>query len=370
MTEHSSAAETRATLQRGLRIATLAVSSAIVCGPGLANLLRHLDRYEFPAAQLAAFASLLVVLACEAVLLSLGRPWGRLRLPAVGLVLAASALSYLALPEGRTSTTVDWIFGAANWAGLVVLLDRPFRSLLAFLAAHELTALGHLLLLDEPSGAALLRFATGSVNVVGYPLCVAVMAIALRGIGTAAARATRQLERVRTAEAIAVESHRRRGERLAALSGTTVPLLQGLAEGSLSPEDGDVQRHCAIEAARMRRLFAEIDTVADPLLHELRHCADIADRLGVEVEFDARGHCPELAVAVRRDLTEAALTALATAVSWARVTVIGEPTLVSVNVVADCAEVNPPTPATADVRIDTFRDSGTTWMEATWRQVR
>lgn len=367
MTEQTTAAETRATLHRGLRIATLAIAAIIVCGPGLTNLLRRLDRYESQTAQLVAFATLVAILAAEAVLLTMGRPWGRLRVPAVGLILAASALSSVTLPAGRTSTTVDWIFGAANWVGIVVLLDRPLRSLLAFLAAHELTALGNLLLLDEPSRAALLRFATGSVNVIGYPLCVAVVTIGLRRIATAAGRAAAQLERVRTAEAIAVESHRHRAQRFAALSGTTVPLLEGLARGSLSPGDADVQRRSAIEAARMRRLFAEIDTAADPLLHELRHCADIADRKGVVVEFDARGRCPELAVAVRRDLTEAALTALATAASWARVTVIGEPALVSVNVVADCAELSPPPPATAEVRIGTLRDDGRIWMEATWQ---
>jgi hypothetical protein len=49
----------------------------------------------------------------EAVLVVRRRPWRALRWPAVAVVLAASVLSYLALPDGRTSTTVDWIFGAA-----------------------------------------------------------------------------------------------------------------------------------------------------------------------------------------------------------------------------------------------------------------
>lgn len=75
-------------------------------------------------------------------------------------MLAASVLSYATLPEGRTSTTVDWMFGAANWVGVVVLLDRPLRASGAFLLAHELTALLNLLLLDQPSPQALARFAT------------------------------------------------------------------------------------------------------------------------------------------------------------------------------------------------------------------
>jgi hypothetical protein len=295
------------------------------------------------------------------------RPWGALRWPAVAVVFAAAALSYLTLPDGKTSTTVDWLFGAAGWVLVVVLLDRPFRTVMTVLVAHELLALANLLLFHEVSRSTLARFATGSVTVFGLPLCVAVVAAVLGRIGTEAAAATRELERVRTAEAVAVAAHRRRAQRFTELAGTTVPLLEGLADGSLTPDDPAVRRGCAIEAARMRRLFAESDTVENPLLHELRHCADIADRKGVEVELDARGHWPVPPVAVRRDLTDAALTALATAGSWARVTVVGSGGEVSVNVVADCGELTVAPPATPDVRVETFGSDGTVWMEAQWQ---
>ncbi|MEV0381680.1 hypothetical protein [Nonomuraea sp. NPDC050643] len=358
---------TRAELRHGLRIATLLVAMAVVFGLGLAQLLRYMDRYETPLTQWIAFAALGAVLAGEATLLGLGRSWGRLRGPAIAIVLGASALSYVTLPDGRTSTGVDWIFGAANWVGIVVLLDRPLRTAAAFLVAHELTALLHLLLLDDPSRADLARFSTGSVTVVGFPLCVAVVAAVMRGLSAAAATSRREIERVRLAEAVAAESHGRRQQRLAELSATTIPLLEGLADGSLRPEDPVVQRRCAIEAARMRRLFAEADDVADPLLHELRHCIDVADRKGVVVELDTRGQWPEPPVAVRRDLTEAVLIVLATTVSRARVTVMGEAGLVSVSVVADCAETGMPSPAAPGVQVEALTNDDMVWMEARWQ---
>ncbi|WP_171074846.1 hypothetical protein [Nonomuraea basaltis] len=358
---------TRAQLRHGLRIATLLVAVAIVFGLGLANMLRHLDSYEPALAQVAALAALGAVLAGEAALLVRRRSWGRLRWAAIAVVLAASALSYATLPDGRTSTGVDWIFGAANWVGVVVLLDRPLRAPAAFLLAHEVAALVHLLLFDGPSRQALARFATGSVTVVGFPLCVAVVAAVLHGLSAAAAASQREIERVRVAEAVAAESHRRRQERFAELSATTIPLLEGFADGSLRPEDPVVQRRCAIEAARMRRLFAETDAVANPLLHELRHCADVADRKGVVVELDARGQWPALPTAVRRDLTEAVLTVLATAVSRARVTVVGGADLVSVSVVADSGEVDLPSPATPGVRVEALNNDDTVWMEVRWQ---
>lgn len=381
--------QTTAELQRGLRIAMVVVAGAILFGLGLLNLVRHLDDYDLPAVQLVAFAMLAAVLAVVAAQVVLRRPWPVSHRVVVAVVLTASALSYLTLPGGRTSTEVDWVFGAANWVGLAVLLDRPLRTTVAFLVTHELFALANLLLLNDVSRGSLARFATGSVSVLGFPLCVAVVAAVLHRIGTAAATAARELERVRTAEAVAVAAHRRRAQRFADLAGTTVPLLEGLADRSLAPSDPVVQRRSAIEAARMRRLLAESDTVENPLLHELRHCADIADRKGVEVELDARGRWPAPPVAVRRALTDAALTALATAGSWARVTVVGDDDVVSVNVVADCvpgdgvaADCAAVDGVAADgvavdgvagdrgetgVRVETFSSGGTVWTEARWK---
>ncbi|MCG5213010.1 hypothetical protein [Streptosporangium sp. KLBMP 9127] len=361
---------TRAQLRHGLRIATLLVAVVTVFGLGLTNLMRYMDRYESPLAQLTALAALGAVLAVEATLLVRGRSWNRLRGPAIVIVLSASALSYVTLPDGRTSTTVDWIFGAANWVGIVVLLDRPLRTAVSFLLAHELTALLNLLLLDDPSRGDMARFATGSVTVFGFPLCLAVVASVMRGLSAAAAISRREIEQVRIAEVVAAESHSRRQQRFVELSATTIPLLEGLADGSLRPEDPVVQGRCAIEAARMRRLFAEADNVANPLLHELRHCIDVADRKGVVVELDARGRWPEPPVAVRRDLTEAALIVLATTVSRARVTVTGSADLVSVSVVADCGELNMPSPATPGVQVEALNNDDTVWMEARWQPIR
>lgn len=360
----------RSQMLRGLRIATLLVATVIAVGLGGSNMLRHLEAYDLAFAQVGTFAAVVVVLAVDAVLLARRRPWGHLRRPAIAVVLAASALSSVTLPEGHTSTTVDWMFGAANFVGLVVLLDRPLRSVAAFLLVHELIAVLNLLLLHEVSRDALLRLATGSVNVIGVPLCVAVGAAAVRGIHVAAMVSGREIERVRTEEAVATESHRHRQQRSAEISATSVPLLEGLADGSLTPDDPGVQRRCAIEAARMRRLFAESDTVANPLVHELRHCADVADRKGVVVELDARGQWPTPPMEVRRDITEAALTALATASSWARVTVVGDADLVSVSVVADCGIVSIPSPVMPGVRLDTFSNDEMVWIEVQWQPTR
>jgi hypothetical protein len=360
----------RSQVPHSVRVATLLVSAVIALGLGGANMLRHLAEYEFPLVQAGSYAVLGAVLAVEAVLLVRRRPWGRLRRLAIVVMLAASALSAVTLPEGQTATTVDWAFGATNFVGLAVLHDRPLRTVGAFLAAHELIALLNLFLLHDVSRGALLRLATGSVNVIGVPLCVAVGAAAVCRIHAEAEASRREIERVRTEEAVATELHRRRLQRFSELSGTTVPLLEGFADGSLSPENDEVQRRCAIEAARMRRLFAEVDEAANPLVHELRHCTDVADRKGVVVELDVLGKWPTPPREVRRELTEAALTALATAASRARVTVVGDADLVAVGVVADCGTVTIPPPVIPGVQVEKFSNEEMVWIEVRWQPTR
>ncbi|MGX7674115.1 hypothetical protein [Plantactinospora sp. DSM 117369] len=359
---------TRAQLIARLRVGVLAVAASGLLLLSLPNILRHWKLYEPAWVQMCAFALLAGLLSVEAVLVARGRLWPvAWRWPAVAVVLLCSALSYAALPYGHAALAGDWIFGEATWVGLVILLSQPLRVHLGFLGAHWGVALVNVLLSSDGDRAMLLRFATGSIGVIGYPMCMAIAAAAFRNIAASAATATWETERISVAEAAAAESHRRRQQRLADLDHSTIPLLEGLSSGRLDPLDQQVRRACAIESARMRRLFAEVDIAQNQLLHELRHCADVADRRGVLVELDARGQCPDLPLPVRRDLTEAPLTMLATAASWARVTVIGTPDLVSVSVVADCGQVDLPRPEVPGVRLDTFRNEEKLWVEVRWR---
>jgi len=359
---------TRAQLMSRLRVGILAAASGGLMLLCLPNMLRDWQLYEPAWTQVVAFTMLAGVLGVEAVLVVRGRLWlASWRWPAVGVVVLASVLSYAALPYGHAASAGDWIFGEATWVGLVVLLSRPLRVHLAFLGLHWCIALVNMLLSSDVERAMVLRFATGSIGVIGYPLCMAVTAAAFRGIARSAAAAKWETEQVAVAEAAAAESHRRRQQRFADLDVSTMPLLEGLASGRLDPADPRVRHDCVVEATRMRRLFAEVDVVPNRLLHELRHCADVADRKGVLVELDARGQWPDLPLAVRRDLTEAPLTVLATAASWARVTVVGGPDLVCVNVLADCGPLDLPRPATSGVRLDSFHTEKKLWVEVRWQ---
>jgi hypothetical protein len=277
----------------------------------------------------------------------------------------AAVISELTLPHGAATSGIDWAYGTTSWLSLLLLLDLPFGYMAGFLGAHEVFAVAHLLL-SAPTQVVILNSVVAGVSAIGFPFGVVLGVIALRSVADKVHQVASTVERARAGEAVAAALHTRRQQQFASLYVTTMPLLRGLANQTLDPDDPCVQRTCAIEAARMRRLFAETDEVEDPLRHELAHCADVADRCGVIVELDTQGYWPPLSLDIRRALTEVPLAVLTTARSWARITVIGTKNVVSVNVVADSGQIAIPEVDHATVTVNIAGSNELLWVEAKW----
>jgi signal transduction histidine kinase len=143
-------------------------------------------------------------------------------------------------------------------------------------------------------------------------------------------------------------------------------LLGDLATG-LDPADPQAQRRCAVEASRLRRLIAEHDDTPDPLLHELRACADLAERRHVVVTLESAGTPPRLPVQVRRALTNPTMHLLAAARTKARVTVVCAPDAgeVEVSVVAD--GVSTADGSSDGVEVAWSQQDDEQWVRARWR---
>jgi hypothetical protein len=211
-----------------------------------------------------------------------------------------------------------------------------------------------------------MAYAIGALQV-----CITLVFRALDGAAQRAAAAAESQAAVRRRGQVAQALHRTRLERYQTVRRSVVPLLTGLASGELDPADRATQRRCAVEASRLRRLFAESDDVPDPLLHELRACADLAYARGVLVDLQVVGRLPELPRSVRRALTEAPLHALAGAQRHARVTVVGRTDEVAVSVVADgrppeAADLAGPPGSGVTVTVQEGHDRR--WIEARWQR--
>jgi signal transduction histidine kinase len=285
------------------------------------------------------------------------------------VALAASAAGTAAVPGSAVFTSAAWSWDAAGWFGVLVLLRRPPAELVAFILANSAATLGVLTndgALDRVGAArfAIVVYGTGALQLTLLLAARALDATARRAAAVAEADAE-----VRRAREIADELHAGRRDRYRAVHRTVAPLLSGLAGGDLDPADPEVRHRAAVAAGRLRRLFAETDDVADPLLHELRACSYIADQRGVLVDLQVLGRLPRLDRPARRALTEAPLLALAGAERHARVTVVGRSDEVAVSVLVDAPAAAPaPTPGMdAPVAVTVLDAADGRWVEARWR---
>jgi signal transduction histidine kinase len=355
-----------ASFQRGLRWAVVVTSLAVLLFLDLSHLLAARDAYTHLAVQYAAWAGLLATCVVAAIATWRDRPLGRARWPLLALVLVCSAMATATVrPEYRLGPA-HWSEGDAGWPVVLILLDSRVAVLAVVLAVQYLLTFAQAAL----DGQAALSVA-GVVNatwlVLAFQLAIAMIAAVLRGVAVSSARALRAAEQVRTAEEVSRQLHRDRERRYADLTTTTVPLLEGLADGRLDPAEASVQQACATEAARMRRLLAEDTTVTDPLAQELRACIELAERNGILVSFADYGNRPELPPAARRRLTEPAIAALATARGKVRLTIAGTGDAVTVSVIAACS--TPSELGDRDgVRRSAVLDGGRWWIQAVWRE--
>jgi len=355
-----------ANVLRGLRWATVAVTLVVVFGLQVPVVLANRAAYTSFTVQVLAIAVFTAAALVVAAATAWHRELGRSRWPLVAVVCAASFASTAAMVPRERFGIAHWVYGTAGWPLVLLTLGSGVAVVAGLLAVHYCVTIVQVAI----GGAAAVTFA-GAVSVTAvtaaFQLTVGVFAILLRGIAATAAATARERERIRTAEAVAEQLHADRRDRYASLAESVTPLLGGLASGALDPADEAVRRACAVEAARMRRLFAEDPTAPDPLVHELRACIELAERNGVAVRFAERGERPPMPTRVRRLLTEPAVAVLATAKSTARLTVVGLDGTVTVSVVADAPPDTVPEVGGDGVTTSTVVAEDRIWVEATWR---
>ncbi|MGW6711135.1 sensor histidine kinase [Streptomyces globisporus] len=343
----------------------------------LRRLVAHQDVYQPAWAQTAAFVCLVAVAVTGGAHLLRGR-----RIPpgvrgwCLGSVLAASAVSAYTLPAGHSTGPADWAFGVVGWHALFLLADLRVRVYAAFLGAHIGINSASVVWHGAPTAAEAAVLGIATVGSCGLQLAIGVlMTHLLRDTAPAAGSAAAREEELRTRERIHEHLQSDHKERYRALTATTVPLLVGLGHGVLSPHDEEVRLRCGVEGARMRRLFAEGDAVADPLLNELRACVEVAEHQGVTVSLAVRGRPGEVPVEVRRELVDPVAVTLGRTRSAARVTVVWTPGAVRVSVVGvDCADDRteasavPAHSRAADPHVSVVRTrrGESVWAEASW----
>jgi hypothetical protein len=363
-TAHDASSDPAIRLAAAIRIVLLGVTGIIQLGLGIAPLLRHHSSYRPPVAADLAYVTLAGVTALCALWVLRRKPLPRSTAAGGTLVvLAASSAATAALPPDAFFREPHWSFGLVGWHLLVLLADRP-PALLTALAAHTAASVTQFLLGGAPTRTELGDAAIVLFGVTVFQLAIAGLIRLLDRRAGEAAAAAAERERLAIRAALAAQAGRDLRTGFAEQLGATLPLLAGLADGTVDPRTPDARARCALAAAQLRRLFAENDDVPDPLVHEVTACLDVAGRRGIVVTLAVSGDVVDVPAPARRDLTAPVLTALAAARTRARVSVLRTPELVRVAVVADgSAEVT----GSAAVPVTSHSRDGQTWMEARWR---
>ena len=350
---------------RGLRIGLALLALVGVVGWDLPTLLANLDGYRPPALAVAAYV-VLVVVACATLWAAVRDRASRgLRLSLVVVAIVACAAGSAAVPAAGLLGPAHWSWELAAWFCVALLVDRAVRWTALALAVHLALVVAHLAVVGRLDAETGVQLAVVVVLNLGGALALGVAGGFVCWVEETAARLAAQEADLATADRIAEELHADRQRRYADVGATLVPLLKGLRDGGLSPADPAVRRRCAVEAARLRRLMAEGDDVPDALAHELRACADVALRAGIEVQLSVRGEAPPTALAVRRALTDPVAAVLAHARSSARVTLVRTDREVVVSVVAD-TDACPVPDAPPHVSVDLRHTRGRAWLTVTW----
>jgi hypothetical protein len=354
--------------ERGGLIAAIAIMVGWSLLTSLPMVLTNWSTYSPPGTGVAVLAGYLVtgLAAAGAQLFGPGLS-GRAVIVSSALLIVGAVVTALASPGGVLDPA-DWAFSNAGWFALVVVWRRPLTQLLAFCVGLWAAMTAVLAFGGQTDRL-------GWANLIMLSFVSAIMQFSiiagarlLTRFATEAAEATRTQDRLETVRLAAEAVHEARRGRYEAVHRVSAELLTGLADDRLDLADPEVRRALRLAVGRLRRLVAETDEVPQPLLHELRACADEAERRGVEVDLQPLlGELPSLDAADRRALIDPVVQILAAADTHARVTVVcsGDSDVV-VAVVADVSARVVVETVSTSVGVSSELEGDRQWVEARW----
>ncbi|MGE5830206.1 MAG: hypothetical protein ACM30G_17860 [Micromonosporaceae bacterium] len=294
-----------------------------------------------------------------------GRRIGGVQSVAV-IVLVGVVVVAWASPTRAPMDPYSWAYSTSAWFVMVAGWRLRIRALMWFLVANTLVGLAALIASGNTDRVSVARFVIVSYGVSVLQVSVLVGSRVLTTVARRTAEAQEAQARLANRRLAAGAVHEARRARFDEVRQAAAELLADLAEDRLDLTNTTTQQHMRIAVSRLRRLIVETDEVPEPLQHELRACADAAERRGVEVDLQAPvGHLPALPVAARRALTEPVIHVLAGARTRARITVVARPTDITVAVVAD-APPDTTVAGGAETELTFDREGDVLWAQTRW----
>jgi len=228
----------------------------------------------------------------------------------VAMAVAVAAVSAVGWDRRVHSPAgaLDWSIFGAVWLLALVALSRPawewVAGSLLVLAVNGFFVL-HLLGTAAPG---ISRLAAATYVVVVILVVFAVLRPALRVHAGLAARRAELASRSAAERAAVAAIQADRRERFALLELEALPLLRGIADGTLDPAGEDVRQECSRHAATLRRALVDRARLGRELLAGLEPALAAARVRGLQVDIQVVGD-PGLP---SRDVAQATLGAVDT----------------------------------------------------------
>jgi len=254
----------------------------------LVQVLIYLHDYRRPAVSLAVWLGLL---AAAGWLVPRARAGGLTRRDAaVAIAIAVAAVSVVGWDRRAGGTgTSDWSVVGTCWMLAIIALSRPAWE---WICGALLVFAGHTVFFIQREGVTslgLARLGATAYTLVVILVVFAALRPALRAHARIAARRAALASRSAAKRAAAAAVHEDRGRRLALLEMEALPLLRGIAGGTLNPADPGVRERCARHASTLRRALADRPRKAGGVLAELEPALRAAQARGLPVEVQVVG---------------------------------------------------------------------------------
>jgi hypothetical protein len=292
---------TRDIAQAGLMRVIYTVAFVPPC-LALVQVLADAHDYRLPAVAIAVW---LAVLGAVAWLVPRIRGDGlSARETAAAIAIAAAAVAAIGLAHRSHAIPGSVDLGMLGTIGLLMLVvvSRPAR---VWVPAALLVYAVHSVLLISAEG--LNRLSLSELEAAGYIAAAILIAFAalrptLAAHASVAARRSSLASRAAAERAAATAIGQERRNRLAVLEKQALPLLRGIADGTLDAADADVRDSCARHAAALRHSLSgrppgtnELAAALEPALRAARERGLLVD---VQLIGDAGTPSPQLARAL------------------------------------------------------------------------
>jgi hypothetical protein len=364
--------ETR--FRRAFDQATIIVVTVWQLGAAGTCLLTYHDTYTSPATAVGSWLLQLAVIAVGAVRLLRRRTNTVVTWFLVLLDLGLGGMVLTVCPH-QEILRIDWAWATVGLIGVLLLLHRPVEELLLLLVANAGMILGVLVTTGSADRHNLAGFVTLFYASASIQLAMVAAAWVFQVTARVAADAAAEQTEMSTRQAVIAEVAAARRVRYQAARKFIVPILRGLAEGTVDPADPVTRQQCAAAEAMLRQVMTRQEDLPHPLLRRLEGGIDDATRRGAVVDIFPVGALSPLPSEIGIALTELPLAVLASTRSYARITVVEtEPGQVSVSILADgAAPASVAAPATdsltADgVTVSVDHDGDLLWMETQWQR--